>query len=247
MTSNCIIEPRKSYKSRIFTTNATGFPGVKHLLKRDFSEVIALAESMEGFTMEPSAQAKEATLMTGFGHEAILSHAGTIVKAVKAGDIKRFFVVGGCDGAEAERSFFKDVATNVPKDAMVLTLGCGKFRFNKLQSEFGDIAGIPRLLDQGQCNDAYSAVVVAQALQNAFGAKSINDLPLSYAVSWFEQKAVAVLLAMLKLDIKNIRLGPKAPAFVTPNMFKIFSDNFNISITGSLDGKNEVRKMMAGQ
>jgi hydroxylamine reductase len=243
MTSNCIIEPRKSYKGRIYTTNAAGWPGVTHVLNKDFSAVIAQAKSMEGFTEEPSQAAKDTTLLTGFGHAAVLSHADTIVNAVKGGLIKRFFVVGGCDGAEAERSYFKDVATSVPKDSMILTMGCGKYRFNS--SNFGDIGGIPRLLDVGQCNDSYGAVVIALALQKAFGLKSVNDLPISYAISWFEQKAVAVLLAMLKLNIQNIRLGPKAPAFVTPSMYKLLQDNFKLSITG--DVQKDMSLMLKGQ
>lgn len=230
LTSNCLLEPRKSYKDRVYTMNSVGFPGVKHLSTPDFSKVIEQALSMEGFTKEPL---KKTHVMTGFGHNAVLGVADKIVDAVKGGAIKHFFVVGGCDGAEGERSYFRDVAQGAPKDSVVLTLGCGKYRFNGAQEQFGDIGGIPRLLDMGQCNDAYSAVVVALALQKAFGAKTLNDLPLSFAVSWFEQKAVAVLLALLKLDVKRIRLGPKAPAFVTPNMLDLLVKNFDLKIVGN--------------
>ncbi len=240
MTSNCILEPRKSYKDRIYTTNATGFPGVKHLEGMDFSGVIAQALSMEGFTAAPK---NDHSVLTGFGHNAVLGVADKVVAAVKSGAIKHFFLVGGCDGAEGERNYFKEVATQAPKDTVILTLACGKYRFNKLQDEFGEIGGIPRMLDMGQCNDAYSAVQVALALQGAFGLKSINDLPLSFVVSWFEQKAVAVLLALLKLNVQNIRLGPKMPAFASPAMVGFLQQNFGLKMIG--DVQTDIKNMMA--
>ena len=243
MTSNCILEPRKSYRDRIYTTNAAGFPGVKHLKTNDFSAVIEQALSMDGFP-EPKVPSTH-TLTTGFGHNAVLAVADKVVAAVKSGDIGHFFLVGGCDGAEGERNYFKEIATSAPADSIILTLACGKFRFNKQQAEFGDIGGIPRLLDMGQCNDAYSAVQVAFALQKAFDLKSVNDLPLSFVVSWFEQKAVAVLLALLRLDIQNIRLGPKLPAFATPAIVEILQKNFQLKIIG--DVKEDMKNMLANK
>jgi hydroxylamine reductase len=242
LTSNCLLEPRKSYKDRVYTMNSVGFPGVKHLSKPNFSSVIEQALSMEGFTKEP---AKKTHVMTGFGHAAVLGVADKIVDAVKSGAIKHFFLVGGCDGAEGERSYYRDIAQQAPKDSVVLTLGCGKYRFNNFQEQFGDIGGIPRLLDMGQCNDSYSAVVVALALQKAFGAQSVNDLPLSFAVSWFEQKAVAVLLALLKLNVKRIRLGPKPPAFVTPNMLDLLVKNFDLRLVGN--ASEDLKNMLQHQ
>lgn len=267
MTSNCILEvwpkyvwvcfwfltlflfvcfvspqPRKSYKDRIFTCNAAGFPGVKHVEDGDFSQVIKAAQDMEGFTKTP---ASEHFVLTGFGHNAVLGVADKVVDGVKSGAIKHFFVIGGCDGAEGERNYFKEVATQAPKDTVILTLACGKYRFNKLQDSFGDIGGIPRLLDLGQCNDAYSGVQVALALQDAFGLKSVNDLPLSFVISWFEQKAVAVLLALLKLNIQNIRLGPKLPAFATPNIVALLQQNFNLKTISDVD--SDIKSMMNKQ
>jgi hydroxylamine reductase len=242
MTSNCILEPRKSYRHRIYTTNAAGFPGVAHLATNDFSTVIEQALSMDGFT---APQKSDHTVLTGFGHNAVLGVADKVVGAVKSGDIKHFFLVGGCDGAEGERNYFKEIAEEAPKDSVILTLACGKYRFNKMQKEFGDIGGIPRLLDMGQCNDAYSAVQVAVALQNAFGMQSVNDLPLSFVVSWFEQKAVAVLLALLKLNIQHIRLGPKLPAFATPAMVEILQKNFQLKIIDNVE--TDMKNMLNNQ
>jgi hydroxylamine reductase len=237
MTTNCIIEPRKSYKERIYTRSVVGWPGVKHIPDYDFSKVVDQALKMDGFEEDE----KETYTMTGFARNAVLSVADKIVDAVKAGHIKHFFLIGGCDGAEGERNYFKEMALNTPKDSVVLTLACGKYRFNKFFSEFGDIGGIPRLLDVGQCNDAYSAVQIAVGLSKAFGT-DINSLPLSFVISWFEQKAVAVLLSLLHLNVKNINLGPNLPAFCTPNMLNLLVKNYGIrQIT---DVKSDMQRML---
>lgn len=230
MTTNCLVEPRKGYKERIFTRSVVGFPGVKHIDSYDFKQVVDSALAMDGFAKtEP-----ETSLMTGFGQNAVLSNAGAVVDAVKTGAIKHFFVIGGCDGAESERSYFRDLANAVPKDAMILTLGCGKFRFIKQFEKFGKIGAFPRVLDVGQCNDAIGAVKIASALANAFKT-DVNGLPLSFAISWFEQKAVAVLLSLLSLGVKNIHLGPRLPAFITPEALGVLVEKFNIKPTGSAE------------
>lgn len=222
MTTNCIQKPKEDYKGRIFTTGLVAWPGVVHIGDdKDFTPVIEAALAAPGFT----ADAPEKTILTGFGHEAVLGVADKVIDAVKAGKIRHFFLVGGCDGAELGRNYYTDFAQKAPKDTVILTLACGKFRFNKLN--FGDIDGIPRLLDVGQCNDAYSAIQIAVALSKAFQC-SVNELPLSLIVSWYEQKAVAILLTLLYLGIKNVRLGPKLPAFVTPNVLKVLVEKFNI-------------------
>ena len=221
MTTNCIQKPADSYIKRIFTTGLVAFPGVIHVTNKDFSPVIKAALEAEGF----KADEAEKTIMVGFGHNAVMSVAGTVIDAVKAGAIKHFFLIGGCDGAKPGRNYYTDFAVQVPKDCVILTLACGKYRFNKL--EFGEIGGIPRLLDVGQCNDAYSAIQIAVALSKAFNC-GVNELPLSMIISWYEQKAVVILLTLLSLGIKNIRLGPSLPAFVTPNVLKVLVDNFNI-------------------
>ncbi len=223
MTTNCIQKPKEQYKERIFTTGLVAWPGVKHIgPDKDFSPVIDAALAAEGF----SADEPEKTIMVGFGHEAVLGVADQVVDAVKAGKIRHFFLVGGCDGAEVGRNYYTEFTQKVPDDCVILTLACGKYRFNKLP--FGDIGGIPRLLDIGQCNDAYSAIRIAVALANAFEC-GVNDLPLSLIISWYEQKAVAILLTLLHLGIKNVRLGPKLPAFVTPAVLKVLVDNYNIA------------------
>lgn len=221
MTSNCIIEPMKSYKSRIYTRASVGWPGVKHLATTDFSAVIKQAQSLDGFEEDEP----ERYLTTGFGKDTVLSVAPQVIEGVKSGAIKHFFLIGGCDGAEGERSYFTDIAKLTPKDSVILTLACGKYRFNDL--EFGDIGGIPRMLDMGQCNDAYGAIQVAVALANAFKT-DVNSLPLSFVVSWFEQKAVAVLLTLLHLGIKRIYLGPNLPAFCTPTMLEVLTSTFEL-------------------
>jgi hydroxylamine reductase len=225
MTTNCIQEPRTSYKDRIFTTGLVAWPGVKHIEavngKKDFSPVINEAIKAGGFKEDIPAK----SIVVGFGHNAVLGVADKVIGAVKAGQIRHFFLVGGCDGAKPGRNYYTDFAQAAPKDTVILTLACGKYRFNKL--EFGDIGGIPRLLDMGQCNDAYSAIQVAVALAKAFGC-GVNDLPLSMILSWYEQKAVCILLTLLALGIQNIRLGPSLPAFVSPNVLKVLVEKFSI-------------------
>jgi len=221
MTTNCLMKPRDSYKDRVFTLGPVGWPGVKHLgHSRDFSEVISQAKALP-----PLPDKEDKSILTGFHHTPVLALAGTIIEAVKSGAVKRFFLIGGCDGARPGRNYYTEFAEKVPDDCVILTLACGKYRFNKL--EFGEIGGIPRLLDVGQCNNAYSAVQIALALASAFEC-GVNDLPLSLIVSWYEQKAVAILLSLLYLGIKNIRLGPSLPAFITPNVLDVLVKNFDI-------------------
>ncbi|MHC4835089.1 MAG: hydroxylamine reductase [Planctomycetota bacterium] len=223
MTTNCIQKPRDGYKGRIFTTGLVAWPDVSHIgPEKDFSAVIDAALAAEGFAED----AEEKTITVGFGHNAVMGVAGTVIDAVKAGQIKHFFLIGGCDGAKPGRNYFTDLAQQVPDDCVILTLACGKYRFNKLN--FGDIGGIPRLLDIGQCNDAYSAIQIAVALADAFEC-GVNDLPLSMVLSWYEQKAVCILLTLLHLGIQNIKLGPSLPAFIGPNVLNVLVDNFNIA------------------
>ena len=221
MTTNCIIKPAEDYRERIFTRSVVGYPGVRHLPNYDFSPVIEAALAAPGF----EADEPEKRITIGFARNAVLGAAEKVIDLVKQGKIRHFFLIGGCDGAKPGRSYYTELAKAVPDDCIILTLGCGKYRFNKL--EFGDIEGIPRLLDMGQCNDAYSAIQVAVALAEAFGT-DVNSLPLSLILSWFEQKAVAILLTLLHLGIKNIRLGPSLPAFVTPTVLNVLVDNYNI-------------------
>ena len=221
MTTNCIQKPIDTYKDRIFTAGLVAWPGVHHVANRDFAAVIKAALSAPGFKED----APEKKILVGFGHKAVMGVAGKVVDAVKAGAIRRFFLIGGCDGAKSGRNYYTRFAQSVPKDCVILTLACGKYRFNK--EEFGDIQGIPRLLDVGQCNDAHSAVQIAVALAKAFNC-GVNDLPLSFILSWYEQKAVAILLSLLYLGIRNIRLGPSLPAFVTPAALKILVEKFNV-------------------
>lgn len=228
MTTNCLMRPRDTYKDRIYSTNVVGWDGIKYIEKKpdgekDFSEIIKQSLELEGFTEEQ--EVKE--ILVGFGHEAALSHAGELVEAVKSKQIRHFFLIGGCDGARPGRSYFTDFATMVPDDCMILTLACGKYRFNKL--DFGTVAGLPRLLDIGQCNDVYSAILIANALADAFDT-DVNGLPLSLIVSWYEQKAVADLLALLSLGIKNIYLGPTLPAFLSPNVLQYLVDTFQLRL-----------------
>ncbi|MEI8078909.1 MAG: hydroxylamine reductase, partial [bacterium] len=222
MTTNCIQKPKDSYQNRIFTTGLVAWPGVTHLATRDFAPVIAAAQVAPGFT----ATAPEKFIMGGFGHAAVMNVADTVIAAVKAGAIKHFFLIGGCDGAKPGRNYYTEFAQLVPKDCVILTLACGKYRFNKL--EFGEIGGIPRLLDLGQCNDAYSAVQIAVALAKAFNC-GVNDLPLSFVLSWYEQKAVVILLSLLHLGLRKIRLGPSLPACVTPAVLKVLVDTFALA------------------
>ena len=221
MTTNCIQEPQANYENRIFTSGFVGWPGVTHIANQNFSPVIAAALAAPGFAED----GPDKTILVGFGHNAVFGVADKVVDAVKTGAIKHFFLVGGCDGARSGRDYYTEFAESVPKDCVILTLACGKFRFNKL--DFGTIGGIPRLLDIGQCNDAYSAIQIAVALSKAFNC-GVNDLPLSLVLSWYEQKAVAILLTLLHLGIRNIRLGPTLPAFVTPNVLKVLNEKFNL-------------------
>jgi len=221
MTTNCIQKPRETYIGRIFTTGLVEFPNVVHVTRDDFSPVIEAALAAPGFTEDGDGK----TIMVGFGHNAVMGVAGAVIDAVKAGQIRHFFLVGGCDGAKSGRNYYTEFVQKLPKDTVILTLACGKYRFNKL--ELGDIGGIPRLLDIGQCNDAYSAIQIALALSKAFGV-GVNELPLSLILSWYEQKAVAILLTLLALGIKNIRLGPTLPAFITPAILGLLVEKFGI-------------------
>ena len=254
MTTNCIIEPRKSYKERIFTTSVVGWPGVTHIKNRDFSKVIEKALAEPGFP-ESVASAPETSVLTGFGHHTVLGIADIVINAVKRGDIKRFFLIGGCDGSEGERSYYKSVATALPKDNVILTLGCAKYRFNNI--DFGTVTtkdpkndqdvALPRLLDMGQCNDAYSAVVVASALADAFGTKDLNQLPLNFVISWFEQKAVVIFLTLLHLGLKNVRIGPNLPAFIPPSTLKMLVEAFQLHPISAADAQGDVDLMQKGQ
>lgn len=236
MTSNCLIDPNMNgYGERVFTAGPVGWPGVTHIENRDFTPAIECALKQPGFGEDQI----ERTVLTGFGHNAVMSVADKVIDAVKAGDIKHFFLIGGCDGAAPGRNYYADFAENVPDDTVVLTLGCGKYRFN--QRQFGDIGGIPRLLDIGQCNDSYSAIQIAVALANAFEC-GVNDLPLTLIVSWFEQKAAAVLLTLLALGIKNIHLGPSLPVYLTPNLINALVDKFALRPIG--DAKDDIARIM---
>ncbi len=225
MTTNCIQKPAETYQDNIFTSGLVGWPGIPHIADTDFTPVIDKALAMEGFTEEVNGR----KVMSGFGRNAVLSVADKVIEAVKSGAIRHFFVVAGCDGAKPGRNYYTEFVENVPQDCVVLTFACGKFRF--FDKDLGDIGGIPRLLDIGQCNDAYSAVQIALALSSAFKV-DVNELPLSIICSWLEQKAVAVLLTLLHLGIKDIRLGPSLPAFLSPNVLDVLVKNFDIkSIT----------------
>lgn len=233
MTSNCIQRPRETYKARIFTTGPVEWPGVEHVSANkqgatDFSPVIAAALAAEGYAEDGPAD----SITVGFGHDAVLGVAGTVIDAMKSGALRRFFLIGGCDGARSGRSYYTELAEKVPQDCIILTLACGKFRFNK--QDFGTLGGLPRLLDMGQCNDAYSALKVAQALAAAFEC-GVNDLPLSLVLSWYEQKAVAILLTLLWLGVRNVRIGPTLPAFLTPAVLDLLHKNYNLMPTTTAD------------
>ena len=226
MTTNCLMRPRESYKDRIYSTNVVGWEGVKYIPKKtdgtkDFSEIIRHSLELGGFTQDVEPH----EILVGFGHHATLSYADKIVQAVESGKLRHFFLIGGCDGARPGRNYYTDFAQLVPKDCMILTLACGKYRFNKM--DFGEVAGLPRLLDIGQCNDVYSAIRIATALADAFNT-DVNGLPLSLIISWYEQKAVADLLALLSLGIRNIYLGPELPAFLSPNVLQYLVDTFHL-------------------
>ena len=233
MTTNCLVPPKDTYKERLYTTGVVGFENIKHISDRktggtkDFSKIITQAK-----TCSPPEQIETGTLMGGFAHTAVLSLADKVIDAVKAGKIKRFVVMAGCDGRQNDRTYYTEFAEALPKDTVILTAGCAKYRYNKL--DLGAIDGIPRVLDAGQCNDSYSLVVIAQKLAEAFELDDINDLPISYNISWYEQKAVLVLLALLHLGVKKIHLGPKLPAFVSPGVLKVLVDNFEVAGIGEV-------------
>ncbi len=237
LTSNCLIEPQPAYRGRIFTMGPVGWPGIRHLTAADLPLAIRAAQALPGFAED----AEEQTILIGFARDAVLGVADKVIDAVKAGDISRFLLIGGCDGAVPGRNYYTDVATQAADDTVLLTLGCAKYRFNK--QPFGDIGGIPRLLDVGQCNDSYSALRIAMALADAFEC-GVNDLPLSLFVSWFEQKAAAVLLTLLALGIKHIRLGPTLPAFLTPAAVDVLVEAFAIKPIG--DPAEDLANAMAG-
>ena len=228
MTTNCIQKPLESYSGKIFTSGPVGYPGVPHINGEDFTPVMRKALELSGFTDDEEGK----TVLVGFGRNAVLSVADKVISSVKNGHIKRFILVGGCDGAKSGRSYYSEFVEKAPKNTIILTLACGKFRF--FDKELGTIDDIPRLLDIGQCNDAYSAVKIAQALAEAFGV-GVNDLPLSMVLSWYEQKAVAILLSLLYLGIKDIRIGPSLPAFITPNILKVLVEKFNIMPIKTVD------------
>ena len=233
MTTNCIIPPKDSYKDRVFTTGVAAYPGMKHIVAdenghKDFSEIIELAKKCDS-----PKEIENGKIVGGFAHNQVLALADKVVEAVKDGDIQQFVVMAGCDGRQKGRNYYEDFAKALPDDTIILTAGCAKYRYNKLN--LGDINGIPRVLDAGQCNDSYSLVVIAQALQKAFGLDDINDLPISYNIAWYEQKAVIVLLALLSLGVKNIHLGPTLPAFLSPNVANVLVENFGIAPIGEVD------------
>jgi len=243
MTTNCIIPVKDSYKDRIFTTGMTGYPGIKHFADRpdggtkDFSELIELAKKCDS-----PQEIETGEIVGGFAHHQVIALADKVVEAVKSGAIKRFVVMAGCDGRQKSRSYFTEVAQELPSDTVILTAGCAKYRYNKL--DLGDIGGIPRVLDAGQCNDSYSLAVIALKLKEVFELEDVNKLPLSFDIAWYEQKAVAVLLALLHLGFKGIRLGPTLPAFVSPNVLKVLVEKFDVKPTGEVAA--DVEAMMAG-
>ncbi|MCP4402234.1 MAG: hydroxylamine reductase [bacterium] len=243
MTTNCIVPPKDSYIHHLFTTGTAGYTGAWHIPKRqngdpkDFSEIIAIAK-----LCRPPEELETGKIVGGFAHEAVMGVADKVVEAVKSGAIKRFVVMAGCDGRQKGRSYFTDVAEQLPEDTIILTAGCAKYRYNKL--DLGDIGGIPRVLDAGQCNDSYSLAVVALKLKEVFGLDDINDLPISYDIAWYEQKAVIVLLALLYLGVKHIRLGPTLPAFLSPNVANVLVEKFDIKPIGSVE--DDVAAIMAG-
>jgi hydroxylamine reductase len=232
MTTNCIIPVKESYKGRIFTTGVAGYPGVKHIPERepgrrkDFSEIIALAKRCP-----PPQQLESGEIVGGFAHEQVDRLAGKVVEAVKSGAVKKFVVMAGCDGRQKGRNYFTEVAEKLPENTVIMTAGCAKYRYNKL--DLGEIGGIPRVLDAGQCNDSYSLALAALKLKDAFGLKDINELPIAYDIAWYEQKAVAVLLALLFLGVKGIRLGPTLPAFLSPGVAKVLVEKFGIRGIGT--------------
>lgn len=242
-TTNCIVPPKAnaSYKDRVFTTNATGYPGFKYIKsdehgRKDFSEIIALAK-----TCQPPTEIESGTIIGGFAHHQVLSIADKVVEAVSSGAIRKFVVMSGCDGRQSGRNYYTEFAEALPSDTVILTSGCAKFRYNKLQ--LGNIGGIPRVLDAGQCNDSYSLAVIALKLKEVMGLDDINKLPIVYNIAWYEQKAVIVLLALLSLGVKNIHVGPTLPAFLSPNVAKVLTENFGIAGIGTVE--EDIRTLIA--
>lgn len=240
MTTNCIVPPRDSYKDRLWTTGAAGFPGCRHIeapygIKKDFSEIIEQAK-----TCPPPEEIETGNIIGGFAHEQVFALADQIVAAVKSGAVRKFFVMAGCDGRQKSRSYYEDFARALPDDTIILTAGCAKYKYNKLG--LGDIGGIPRVLDAGQCNDSYSLALIALKLKEVFGLEDVNDLPIAYNISWYEQKAVIVLLALLYLGVKNIHLGPTLPAFLSPGVAKVLVDTFGIAGIGTVE--DDLKKFM---
>lgn len=232
-TTNCLVPPRKEHVHRIFTTGAVGYPGCKHIEadengRKDFSEIIELAKQLP-----PPTELETGKIVGGFAHEQVFALADKVVEAVKSGAIKKFFVMAGCDGRMKSRSYYTEFARKLPKDTVILTAGCAKYRYNKL--DLGDIGGIPRVLDAGQCNDSYSLALIALKLKEVFGLDDVNELPIAYNISWYEQKAVIVLLALLYLGVKNIHLGPTLPGFLSPNVAKVLVEKFGIGGISTVD------------
>ncbi|MDU2664260.1 MAG: hydroxylamine reductase, partial [Clostridium perfringens] len=242
MTTNCITPVQDSYRGRIFTTGAVGYEGCIHITAdenghKDFSQIIELAK-----TLEAPTEIETGEIVGGFAHNQVLALADQVVDAVKSGAIRRFFVMAGCDGRAKSRDYYREFAEKLPKDTVILTAGCAKYKYNKLP--LGDINGIPRVLDAGQCNDSYSLVVIALKLAEVFGTDSVNELPISYNIAWYEQKAVIVLLSLLHLGVKNIHLGPTLPAFLSPNVAKVLVENFGI---GGITNVEDDMKMFLGE
>jgi len=241
LTTNCLVPPKDSYKNRVYTTGVVGFEGLKHIPNRkngkpkDFSEIIDHAKKSY-----PPEKLEEGEITIGFAHNSVLSVADKIVDAVKSGKIKKFIVMAGCDGRHKQREYYTEFAKTLPKDTVILTAGCAKYRYNKL--DLGDIDGIPRVIDAGQCNDSYSLVVIAQKLAEVFGV-GVNELPISFNIAWYEQKAVLVLLSLLSLGVKNIILGPVLPAFVSPNVLKVLVEKFNIMPNTNVE--DDMKKLVA--
>ncbi|HKL72814.1 MAG TPA: hydroxylamine reductase, partial [Candidatus Onthovivens sp.] len=229
-TTNCLMPPRESYSDRVYTTEVVSYPEIKHIGEdKDFSEVINKSLELGGYKEDTQFYGINggSEVTTGFAHQSVLSLADDLIKLIKDGEIKHFFLVGGCDGAKPGRNYYTDFVKKTPSDTIILTLACGKYRFNDL--DLGTIGGLPRILDIGQCNDAYSAILIALALAKAFDC-SVNELPLSMILSWYEQKAVCILLTLLHLGIKNIKLGPTLPAFISPNILEFLAENYHLSL-----------------
>ena len=233
MTTNCIVPPKESYAERLWTTGAAGYPGCGHIdapygQTKDFTPIIEQAKHCQ-----PPTQIETGTIVGGFAHAQVFALADKVAHAVKSGAIRKFVVMGGCDGRAKSRNYYTEFAQKLPKDVVILTAGCAKYKYNKL--DLGDIGGIPRVLDAGQCNDSYSLALIALKLQEIFGLEDINELPLAFNIAWYEQKAVIVLLALLYLGVKNIHLGPTLPAFLSPNVAKVLVDNFGIAGINTVD------------